>query len=642
MSVASIPTVTPPPELRALRAWLTWTYESDPNGHKPRKVPYYTNGTRRQGKQGSAEDRAQLASYDEACAAAHQRSHGIGLAMLPEHDMTGVDFDNCVKDGVVPPDIYRLCAPSYAEYSPSGFGVRAFFRGRVQTLRTAGLEAYSDVQFLTVTGKQIVGTTYAVVPLTHAMNAHIEGCRHKPSNGGRPAPSNGVGAPASNDPIPEGERDNTLNAMTFKMYKAGFDHTAVLAALRQTNATRCNPPLDDADIERLARPRNEATPDLLPWQMGFGSGPIPAGMLAALPPPGVVEQLSVEMAALNPVVRNEMLAAASDMLFLSNDHLEPNAAAERIFTYLGAERDMYRRGDAVVELSPDKRLISVSSTMFRSRLNKRGRKVRTFKVDKKAHLFHAPKQCSEDEAKLLLNTSAVERLPEIKLVARMPVLVERRGVDYHTTGYNADCGVLIMSDVAIPTIALTDATAALLELLRDFQFAEPGDKARPGRICRTRLAHGAACFKAMRSLQQSRPDESQAGKGFMLKIVRAIYGESAYPVAQREGGVGSFDESLAQALLSATPFVNFDNLRGSVRSAYLESIITAGTDRVGVRVPHKGEAQVDITRISFQLTSNGFSSTKDLSNRLLMIRLLKQPANYAFTQYPRGRIAAAR
>jgi hypothetical protein len=359
---------------------------------------------------------------------------------------------------------------------------------------------------------------------------------------------------------------------------------------------------------------------------------------AALPPsPGVVQKLSVEMAALLPVVLAEIRAAARDTLFLSNDHLEPNAAAERIFTYLGAEREMYRRGNAVVELDSDKRLISMSPTMFRSRLNMRGRKVRAFKVDKKGNLFHAPKLCSEDEAKLLLNTSAVERLPEIKLVARMPVLVERDGVLITTKpGYNADCGVLVTSGVSIPTFPLDYAAKVLLELLHDFQFAESGDKARalsgfvaPG-LRMGGLLHGDALITSLEA------NESQAGKGFMLKIVRAIYGEPAYPVAQKEGGVGSFDESLQQGLLSGIPFVNFDNLRGTVRSAYLESIITAGTDRVPVRVPHRGEVQVDITRVSFQLTSNGFQTTRDLSNRLLMVRLLKQPADYAFRQYPEG------
>jgi hypothetical protein len=634
----SIPTVTPPSELRALRAWLTWTYEPEPNGGKPRKVPYYTNGIRRHGRQGSEEDRAQLTTYDTAREAAQQRGHGIGLAMLPDHDMTGVDFDNCVNDGVVPPDIHELCAPSYAEYSPSGSGVRAFFRGRVQTLRTAGLEAYSDVQFLTVTGWQISGAAYAVVPLTNAMRAYIEARRPARSNSLPAARSDSVNASASNDPIPEGERDNTLNAMAFRAYKAGFDHAAVLAALRHTNATRCNPPLNDSDIERLSRPRKEATPELQPWQVGFGSGPIPVGMLAVPTPPNVVQQqLSVEMAALHPIVLAEIRAAAPDTLFLSNDHLEPNAAAERIFAHLGTEREMYRRGDAVVELNLDKRLISMSSTMFRSRLNRRGRRVRAFKVDKKGHLLHAPKLCSEDEAKLLLGTSAVEFLPEIKLVARMPVLVEREGALITTQpGYNADCGVLVTSNVAIPTVPLDAAATALLDLLRDFLFPEPGDKARalagfvaPG-LRMGGLLHSDALITSMEA------DQSQAGKGFKLKIDRAIYGEPAYPVAQKEGGVGSFDESLAQALLSGAPFVNFDNLRGNVCSAYLESIITAGTDRVPVRVPHKGEAQVDITRTSFQLTSNGFHSTVDLSNRLLMVRLLKQPADYAFTQYPEG------
>jgi len=41
-----------PEELKSRTQWLVWRYESHPGDKKPRKVPYYANGSRRSGKQG--------------------------------------------------------------------------------------------------------------------------------------------------------------------------------------------------------------------------------------------------------------------------------------------------------------------------------------------------------------------------------------------------------------------------------------------------------------------------------------------------------------------------------------------------------------------------------------------------------------
>jgi primase-polymerase (primpol)-like protein len=50
-----------PAEIRDLPIFLCWRLEAQYEGDtKPLKVPYYPNGGRRAGKQGSGEDRAKL------------------------------------------------------------------------------------------------------------------------------------------------------------------------------------------------------------------------------------------------------------------------------------------------------------------------------------------------------------------------------------------------------------------------------------------------------------------------------------------------------------------------------------------------------------------------------------------------------
>lgn len=149
-----------PTELRALPGWLLWRYKSQPGTDKPLKVPYYTEGGRRHGKQGSPEDRAKLTTFAAAKAAAARRGmSGVGLAILPDWGITALDFDKCVgPDGALPPEVERIVMQTYAEYSPSGTGIRAFVRGNLGDHKSQakdgeyGFETFSGSGFVTFTG----------------------------------------------------------------------------------------------------------------------------------------------------------------------------------------------------------------------------------------------------------------------------------------------------------------------------------------------------------------------------------------------------------------------------------------------------------------------------------------------------------
>jgi hypothetical protein len=355
--------------------------------------------------------------------------------------------------------------------------------------------------------------------------------------------------------------------------------------------------------------------------------------------PGAIEAGTPEMRALDPAVRDALLQAPPQVLFLHNDSLPANVAAERMFNHLGATGEMYRRGSAVVELDDENRMQVLTPTAFRSRLNKRGRKVMAFKKSQTGAVFPADKHCGEDVAKVLLATSEVLLLPEIKLVVAMPLLVERSGQLIVTQpGYNHECGVLVTGIAAVRDIPLDEAAGALLDLLRDFNFATPGDKARALAGLVAPALRMGALISGNALIDMVEADQSQAGKGTKHQVTHAIYGEQPYPVTKTEGGVGSFDESLCQALMTGAPFIALDNLRGNLNSTKLEHSITPITKdgRVAARVPHRGEVMVDAGRTLFQATSNGFSSTLDLANRLLITRLLRQPAEYQFVAWPEG------
>jgi RecA/RadA recombinase len=184
-----------PEELRRLRGWLTWRFEQVDGEPKPRKIPYYAGGARRHGVNGRPEDREHLVTFEAACAAAARRGmDGIGLAMLPGFGVTALDFDACMGPDGVRPEVLDLVGETYAEFSPSGQGVRAFFTGDLGNHKDHGepfgFEAFTTKGFVTFTGNalphvrdlvDLVGTAVAAVPAAvHAYCTQRFGARTAP------------------------------------------------------------------------------------------------------------------------------------------------------------------------------------------------------------------------------------------------------------------------------------------------------------------------------------------------------------------------------------------------------------------------------------------------------------------------------
>lgn len=148
-----------PSEISDIKGFLTWKLTYKSGQKKPAKIPYYANGHLRAGDQGSAEDITSLVSLDDALAAAKRDgSSGIGLAMLESYGITALDFDNCVLDRkVTNEEIANLCWGTYTEISPSGTGLRAFFKGYLPSRKdTKGepfaVEVFGGNGYVTVTG----------------------------------------------------------------------------------------------------------------------------------------------------------------------------------------------------------------------------------------------------------------------------------------------------------------------------------------------------------------------------------------------------------------------------------------------------------------------------------------------------------
>jgi RecA-family ATPase len=145
-----------PQQMRDARRWLLW--KALPNADpvkKPRKVPYYVDGSPRQGQLDAPDDVARLATLAEATAQLPWGYTGIGFALGPDGAggcWQGVDVDR--------PELADLATslPGYVERSPSGQGFHAIGYGRAFASLGAngsGLEAYAAGRYFTVTGERM-------------------------------------------------------------------------------------------------------------------------------------------------------------------------------------------------------------------------------------------------------------------------------------------------------------------------------------------------------------------------------------------------------------------------------------------------------------------------------------------------------
>lgn len=139
-----------PAELRDLKQWLLWKYETTDNG-KPTKVPY-----RFDGRKASVTDANDWCSFDEAFNATGFGGYdGIGFVLTREDPYVFIDLDDTNGNSE---DLARQIKlhdqlDSYSEISPSGKGLHIIVKGKVPNgRRRSHIELYPHERYMTMTG----------------------------------------------------------------------------------------------------------------------------------------------------------------------------------------------------------------------------------------------------------------------------------------------------------------------------------------------------------------------------------------------------------------------------------------------------------------------------------------------------------
>lgn len=144
-----------PHRMQDARQWLVWRSISDGTSAKPRKVPFYVDGTPRRGALDSPEDQSRFGTYAQAATAVQSGAYvGLGFALC--NGWQGVDLDGWTERPELNDHVFALCAMTYCELSPSGNGAHAIGYGASFPAigsGSDGFEAYSAGRFFTVTGQ---------------------------------------------------------------------------------------------------------------------------------------------------------------------------------------------------------------------------------------------------------------------------------------------------------------------------------------------------------------------------------------------------------------------------------------------------------------------------------------------------------
>jgi putative DNA primase/helicase len=168
-----------PADLKALRQWVNWRFESRSNGDsttKWTKPPYQPNE-----RHAKSSEPATWVSFDEASQALRSgRFDGIGFVFSKTDDFVGVDLDH-VRDpdsGDISLEARAIIAElaSYTEVSPSGTGIHVYCRGKLPGggRKRNWLEVYDHGRFFTFTGHHLEGTPETVQDRSEALARFYE------------------------------------------------------------------------------------------------------------------------------------------------------------------------------------------------------------------------------------------------------------------------------------------------------------------------------------------------------------------------------------------------------------------------------------------------------------------------------------
>ena len=657
----NVDTSSIPRDLRDRDQWVVWRHEK--RSGKLTKVPYGACS----GQPASSTDPATWATY-EATVQAYRRGGctGIGYVFSPEDGFCGIDLDNSrdAETGLLKPWARQIIEnlDSYTEVSPSGRGVKIFIRGHKpgdrcrRKYHDGEIEVYDRDRFFTLTGWRLGSVPADINECQDALASLYTQVFGPPAVPPQPAQASAEAAAAAEIPQlvrmtdeailrlassprrrdGKGEKFDTLWNGRWNDYFNSASEADASVVFTLAYYTK-----DREQLDRLFR-QSKLCREKWDQQHGaktYGQMTIDKALEIVTGQYRPRKRQSVSAAAAAVPQNATALPGVSNSLpevFLPGGPVPILVAADHLGRLLVQADRYFLRGSALVALAEDDDGQPILETVRPAALASIFESVAQLKAFARNHgqFMEVPAVCSEQEGKVILNASTFRmHFPVIRLLSRCPVLTERDGGLVQVSGYDRDSGVLTFGEPA-PDMSLEDAASLLSEMLADFRFATPADRARALAAIITPALVFGDLLGGRAPVDLGEADASQSGKGFRNKLTAAVYNQSVRTVTQKRGGVGSLEETFNTVLIRGHSFVALDNIRGTINSPAVESFLTE--DSYLARVPHQAAVEIDPRRMVVQLTSNKADITVDLANRSSCVRILKQPQGYQYRQYPEG------
>jgi hypothetical protein len=337
-------------------------------------------------------------------------------------------------------------------------------------------------------------------------------------------------------------------------------------------------------------------------------------------------------------IANVGAASIENLVILPGSGVTIKATAEDLFKLIAPTKTMFVRGGVVVGVVESKgrsELEVIGPAAARSRFESYA-PIYVWRSGREGKPVLQPAIIPREMAEALLESEEARTyLPRITGLINCPVIVSiRGGVQIAGQGFHLDTGLFITGGQMPQQVELSDAVAAVQDLVSEFDFQSAGDRSRALASFITPALKLGGHLRGNVPADVAEADQSQSGKTYRQRLVAAVYNETPSLVTCRSGGVGSVDESLNAQLIAGRPFIQLDNFRGKLNSPHIEALLTAERS-FPVRVPHCREVAIDPSRFFVMLTSNGVETTRDFANRGSIVRNRKRDG-YRFRQYPEG------
>ncbi len=155
-----------PDAMKTLNQWVAW--KKILNGKKIPVNP--TNGVA-----ALVNDAATWTTFENALGYYQSgKADGVGFVFTNDDPFIGIDFDDCIVDGKILPEIASLVKKinSYTEISPSGEGLHIIIKGKLPAggHRKGKVEVYDKGRFFTVTGNSLPDTTQEIINVDNILD----------------------------------------------------------------------------------------------------------------------------------------------------------------------------------------------------------------------------------------------------------------------------------------------------------------------------------------------------------------------------------------------------------------------------------------------------------------------------------------